>query len=200
MKLYFIRHGETESNRIHRYLGRTDEGLSERGAAAVRAAGCFPGVSEVFVSGLCRSAHTARILFPNADQIVDAGLNEMDFGDFEYRLFSELADDPDYRAWVESGCLLPCRNGEDIQSFSDRVNEAFLKRLRAAEKSRRERMIFVTHSGVIMALMHRYAGSDRPFYEWYVQNVTGYEAEINLRAGEAPTHFANYREMSHLSF
>ncbi|MDO4478448.1 MAG: histidine phosphatase family protein [Lachnospiraceae bacterium] len=41
MKLYFIRHGKTPGNEEHRYIGRTDEGLSPAGEAMIRQLGAY---------------------------------------------------------------------------------------------------------------------------------------------------------------
>ena len=113
MEVYLFRHGQTPGNAAHRYLGITDEPLSELGRETAKRAGSDPTVSEVLVSPLRRTQMTASILFPNARQIVCQGFREMDFGDFEGRSAQEMADDPDYRYWVEATeCMGPCPHGD----------------------------------------------------------------------------------------
>ena len=43
MRVYFLRHGETEYNAQGRYLGRTDLPLSEKGRSELRRAELAPG-------------------------------------------------------------------------------------------------------------------------------------------------------------
>ena len=69
MKVYLLRHGQTEYNVDKRYQGTRDIPLSEKGRAALRRADIEPDT--VYVSPLCRAVDTARVLFP-AER---AGLN-----------------------------------------------------------------------------------------------------------------------------
>ena len=100
MQVILIRHGMTEGNELRRYIGRTDEPLSEKGAAQAGAAGRDPELEAVYVTALRRTGQTARLLFPNARQTVVAGLEEMDFGEFENRSARDMEGDSAYRAWV----------------------------------------------------------------------------------------------------
>ena len=93
MQVYLFRHGQTPGNAAHRYLGITDEPLSELGVETAQKTGCDPTVSEVLVSPLQRTQMTAAILFPNARQRVCYGFREMDFGDFEGRSAQEMEND-----------------------------------------------------------------------------------------------------------
>lgn len=62
MKVYLLRHGQTEYNVDKRYQGTRDIPLSEKGRAALRRADIEPDT--VYVSPLCRAVDTARVLFP----------------------------------------------------------------------------------------------------------------------------------------
>ena len=64
MKVYLLRHGQTEYNVDKRYQGTRDIPLSEKGRAALRRADIEPDT--VYVSPLCRAVDTARVLFPAA--------------------------------------------------------------------------------------------------------------------------------------
>ena len=133
-------------------------------------------VKTVFVTPLRRTCETAAILFPNAEQVIVPGLREMDFGAFENRSFREMEHDEDYRAWVESGCLLQCPNGEDMKGFSERVGAAFLKVLH--ENADKDELYFVVHGGTIMAVCTLFAEEKREYYEWAVKNLEGRTAEV----------------------
>ena len=62
MKIYLLRHGQTEYNEQKRYQGTRDIPLSEKGRACLRQADLEP--AEVYVSPLSRAVETAQILFP----------------------------------------------------------------------------------------------------------------------------------------
>ena len=68
MKIYLLRHGVTEYNTQKRYQGQRDIPLSTKGRAMLRRADFDPEV--VYVSPLTRARQTARILFPEARQVV----------------------------------------------------------------------------------------------------------------------------------
>ena len=181
MEVYLFRHGQTPGNAAHRYLGITDEPLSELGRETAKRAGSDPTVSEVLVSPLRRTQMTASILFPNARQIVCQGFREMDFGDFEGRSAQEMADDPDYRYWVEATeCMGPCPHGDATVVFRRRVAAAFRREVERALAAGQERLYLAVHGGVIMAVLHRFARPPAPFYGWPLDNCQGYCGEVVL--------------------
>ena len=129
-EIYLIRHGKTIGNMQKRYVGSTDEplceagisGLNARSETILRAFSMCTGQGKkphtgiennrnmfpetVYVSPMIRCRQTAEILFPNAKQEIIPNLREMDFGQFEYKNYAELADDARYQAFIDSGgCL-----------------------------------------------------------------------------------------------
>ena len=123
-RVYLIRHGLTEGNRLRRYIGRTDEPLCAAGRAALSAAP-LKGIETVYVSPLLRARETAAILFPHARQIVVDGLREMDLGAFENRSADDMKNDAAYRAWVDGLCEGDCPGGENRRGFVARTVRAF---------------------------------------------------------------------------
>lgn len=172
MKIYLLRHGVTLFNEEKRYQGRTDVPLSESGKAQLRQADFDPDT--VYVTPLQRTAQTAAILFPNANQISIQDLQEMDFGVFEGRNFLEMTDDPDYRAWVEAQCIPPCPGGEGRVEFSERVCRAFSKLVDEALAAGRSELVIVAHGGTQMAVMDRFAQPHQDYYFWHGPNGGGY--------------------------
>lgn len=178
MQVILLRHGATAGNALRRYIGRTDQPLSPEGEAGARLAGCDPARKQVYVTPLLRTQQTARILFPNAEQTILPELREMDFGAFEDRSADDLADDADYRAWVEGGCLGVCPGGESVAGFSQRVCRCFeevLEALRGSDPC----PAFVLHGGVIMALMDRFARPHLAFYDAWVSNCQGFRCTVS---------------------
>ncbi len=177
MELLIMRHGQTPGNALRRYIGRTDEPLSDPGRAAAKEAGVDLSARSVYVSPMLRARQTAGICFPNAEQIVCDDLREMDFGDFENRSADDMVNDAVYREWVEGHCEGPCPNGELKADFDSRVCAAFERIVRGFEG---ERLIIVAHGGTIMSVMSAYADEKRPFYRWYVPNCGIYRARISV--------------------
>lgn len=200
MDLYFIRHGQTLSNREMRYLGRTDEPLSPEGMTRVKMAGRFPDVRYVAVSPMLRARQTAELLFPNAKQLVYEDLREMDFGNFEGRKASELADTPAFNAWVSSNCTIPCPGGETVEAFHDRCVRGFEQALTDTLSRKKQQLIFVVHGGVIMKLMESFADPDRPFFDWFLKNCTCYYSRLDPAVWSKQRRFSGYTHLDILPF
>ena len=172
MLIVLLRHGETAYNAQRRYQGKSDIPLSARGRARLRAADFAPDV--VVVTALCRTAQTARILFPHARQIVVPALREMDFGVFEGRTYDEMKGDAAYCAWLDSGCESACPNGESKAVFCKRVCRAFEKLADEALARGDERLVIVAHGGTQMAALSRFAEPHRDYYDWNAPLAGGF--------------------------
>ncbi len=192
MELILLRHGRTAVNLDNRYNGRTDDPLCEEGLREARAAKANPDISLVYVSPLKRARQTAEICFPNAEQVVVDGLREMDFGDFEGKTAREMENDPVYRAWVDGGCVDACPNGESIPSFAKRAMTAFDWAVRDAAERRLGRVGVTAHGGVIMAVMYGYSHTDVSYFDWYVENCSGFRLTIDGTAWPQKPGFASY--------
>lgn len=164
MRVWLLRHGETDYNAQQKYLGRTDLSLSERGWRALTRAEFSPEV--VYVSPLRRTAETAELLFPGARQIPVPGLQEMDFGLFEGKSWREMERLPAYRAWVDGGCLDAPPGGESRAQFCDRICAAVQALLDRATAAGAERLVIVAHGGTQMAALERFALPRRDYYSW----------------------------------
>ena len=102
IEVYLIRHGATNANREHRYLGRTEEPLSEEGREELKAfqrQGIYPdpaSLQALFVSPMERCRETAELLFGDCEQHVIPEFREMDFGLFEGKNYQDLQGDARY--------------------------------------------------------------------------------------------------------
>ena len=160
MKLWLIRHGRTRLSEEGRYQGALDEGLSSAGRAELKKAPFCP--QRVYVSPALRARETAAILFPRARQIEVPALREMDFGAFEGRGWWEMAEDAEYRAWVDGSCRGRCPDGEDRAEFTARICAAVAGILRAGE----EEPVIVAHGGAMMALLEQRGEPERAYWQW----------------------------------
>lgn len=178
MKMWMIRHAETEYNKQRRYQGRLDLPISEKGRRSLAPSG--EPVSRVYVSTLRRTAQTARILFPVAQLIEVPGLEEMDFGRFDGHTSEELESDPAYQEWIDSWCTTAIPGGESRQQFSERIVRAMTKLIEQAASAGEEKLVIVAHGGTIMSALETLGRPAREYYEWLPGNAEGYELEILL--------------------
>ena len=179
IKVLLLRHGKTEGNEQRRYVGPTDESLSESGRRELVAKnrgefGFRIGPELVFVSPMKRCAETAELLFPKTARCVEDRLSECDFGVFEYKNYEELNGREDYQAWLLSGGGMDFPGGERLSDFKRRSLAGFLACMETAEKRGLSEVAFVVHGGTIMAVMEELAFPKRDYYSWQVKNGEGY--------------------------
>lgn len=175
MILVLIRHGATQANKEHRYLGRTDEGLSEEGIEALlsyQKKGYYPNVDCLFVSPMKRCLETAQILYPDLKPTVIPEWEETDFGKFEYKNYEDLKDDPAYQAWIDSGGTMPFPEGESREQFQARCEKGFSRMCGILSRKKAAAVGIIVHGGTIMALLSKYCGND--YYDYQVRNGRGF--------------------------
>ena len=128
-----IRHGMTPGNEEHRYIGRTDEPLSQKGREqllTLQKKGVYPAAACVAASPLERCRQTAELLYPGQAPCVFDQFREMDFGAFEGHNCEELKADVRYQAWIDSNGTLPFPQGESREQFQRRCVEGFCELLK----------------------------------------------------------------------
>lgn len=178
MTLVLIRHGETRSNREHRYLGRTDEALSKEGERQLREykkLQRYPAPDFLFVSPMKRCIQSAEILYPGLQPVLVEEWKEMDFGAFEGKNYAELQKEEGYQRWLESNGTLPFPEGESREAFILRCDEGFRKMLERVKQIKKEghtTIGMVVHGGTIMALLSKYGEGD--YFDYQAANAGGY--------------------------
>ena len=128
MKLWLVRHGETEANVAGLYSGHAPTALTERGIRQAQTLGkrlrAVP-FQRAFCSELERTQRTASLLLGDRDvpRQSFAALNEMFFGDWEMRHHRDLQqeDAENYAAWCADWQHAAPTNGESFQNFARRV-------------------------------------------------------------------------------
>ena len=182
IRIVIIRHGMTATNIDKRYCGkRSDEDLCDEGIAAVKAMiekGVYPATSMLFVSPKKRAKSTAKLIYPELEQIVIDEFDEIDFGDFEGKNHAELDGNTDYQKWIDSNGETAFPNGESKEDLCKRVSEGFLKVLDIIEEAKEEisDIAIVAHGGTIMALLSTFAGMN--YFNCLVSNAKGYIVEM----------------------
>jgi probable phosphoglycerate mutase len=149
--LWLVRHGETDWNAAGRLQGWTDVPLNATGRAQAERLKRLLAASEfdgVWSSDLGRAIETARIAI--GEPTVDRRLRELDFGDLEGAVWSEL--DSQTRAGLEEFESFRFPGGESVVAFSKRVFEFF-------DELDSGRHVIFAHGGVIRTV-GRACGAD----------------------------------------
>lgn len=181
----FIRHGITQANKERRYLGKTDESLSEEGIEILKSykkQKLYPDVECLFTSPMKRCIETAKIIYPALCPIIIPEWEEINFGRFEYRNYEELKDDTEYQKWLRSKGTLNFPEGESRKDFILRCKNGFIRMCnelsqvvgRNAKKPVSVGMI--VHGGTIMSLLSLYSGSD--YFHYQASNGRGYVCRV----------------------
>jgi broad specificity phosphatase PhoE len=130
MKLWLIRHGETEWSLSGAHTSRTDIPLTERGkerAAKIRGYLAQRKFSLVLASPLHRARETCRIAgYADVAQI-EENLREWDYGIFEGRTTADIRkDQPDWSIWDS-----PVPEGEPVEHVASRAQKVIDRALQA---------------------------------------------------------------------
>lgn len=161
MKLYIIRHGETDWNASKRLQGSKDISLNENGEAVAKAT-CkgihHLEIDVVFTSPLKRAYRTAELVCAgrNIPIIPDQRIREISFGDYEGLIHKGEGyniPDPDFNNFfkkTERYRVPP--NGESIESLLERTGE-FLKELTNREDLKDKNVLISSHGAALRALL-----------------------------------------------
>lgn len=157
IKLYFVRHGETECNVEGVYYGWTDCGLNEKGIEqAEKLHGFFKEVpiDSVIVSPLKRAMTTAEIILKNRDiTVLNAEeLKEINFGEWEGKKFSAIAktDSENYQKWCNDWQNAKIPGGESFLEFYERVT-VYTKKMIGNNMGKD--VLVISHNGVIGCML-----------------------------------------------
>ncbi|WP_336212325.1 alpha-ribazole phosphatase [Enterobacter sp. P82] len=161
MRIFLVRHGQTTANISGVFYGSTDLSLSPQGIAqSQRVAGYLSEVAfgQTRVSALQRSQQTARLIVPTAHDVhVDARLNELDFGEWEMRHFSDIEKEypASWQRWMDDWQNATPDGGEAFPHFAARVRAAADE---MSQLQRREDTLIVAHQGVLSLLLATWLG------------------------------------------
>lgn len=188
MQLLFVRHGQTQANTEMRLAGWTDSPLDTVGEAQARAVATYlahsSDIDRIYTSPLQRARWTA-------DTIAEAlggvpveerpALRERNFGMFENLPVTTIAQTyPDMAgAWAERGALdWGPPGGEMPAEFADRIFGELHGIVDASGEN--ERVLVVTHGGVIAAALARWLTNDPlRWREYLVDNCSLTELEFS---------------------
>lgn len=163
MKLYLLRHGETDWNKARKIQGCTDIPLNDYGRELARKTG--DGMKDipidlVITSPLIRAKETARLVVAGRDvEVVEnSQIQEMNFGEYEGKPSDEEPIASILRAFFHNpGAYPPPKEGESIPQLLLRT-EAFLKELFQNPKLQDKNILVSTHGAAMTGLVNNIKG------------------------------------------
>ena len=199
LRLFVLRHGETESSRDRRFTGGRDVALTVAGQAQAEAAAALLAATPldaVYASPLERARTSAEaIAKPHRLPVrLDPRFAEMRFGAWEGLTWDEVAalTPAGYASWRSTPHETAPPGGEMLASVTARVTEgiADLQKQHAGQT-----VALVTHAVVIRLIVLGALGLP-PERLWSIDASPGGLTEIEYREGWVTVHRMNTR--SHL--
>ena len=152
MKVYFVRHGESEANMNNSFAGQTDSKLSAAGRAqaeAIRPVLAGIPFDKVYSSDLSRAHDTQRIALPDYEAETTTLLREIDVGSLAGKSIPEFAAAyGGVSPTAKTGDYTPY-GGENRKMLGARVRQ-FMDML---EKQDYETVAVFAHRGILMTVL-----------------------------------------------
>jgi len=174
-RIYLIRHGETEFNRLGIFRGRYEVDLNDNGRDQAGETGRAlkdEDISFILTGPLGRTLETARIVAGEigVDYRVDEAFNNIALGKWQgvekekvKREFPEM-----WKIWISNPEQLKLPGGESVEEVRQRATKRILEVVAEEEAS----FAIVTHRSVIKGLAASMLGVAAPyFWKFYIDNA-----------------------------
>lgn len=201
MKVALVRHGETEWNKLGRFLGQLDIGLNPRGLAQARETALAMadwGHTVVYASPLARTMQVALEIskLDDVPVVPVEGMKELDLGDVEGVTGEEMRSlwSGVYAAWRENPATVVMPNGESLAQLQDRAWGAWLE-LEAAH-SENDSLVVVSHNFAIRTLVAKLLGM--PLSNFH-RMVLGLSSICIIESDQRGRRLVSYNSTCHLS-
>jgi alpha-ribazole phosphatase len=158
-RLYLIRHGESQQNRLGNPLSGVNETpLSPQG---IRQCEYLQkhidqfNIKSVYTSPLVRARQTARIVFSTIEPTIVEGLTEFDYGDYDGKVAGDYPDDPVLSQWLTAPGNLSFPGGGNVDVHAQAALHALTRILRHDDQ---DIIACVTHRTTIRLVAARILG------------------------------------------
>lgn len=176
--IYIVRHGQTQMNSAHALQGRSNLPMNEHGveqantvARQLRERGI--SFARVYASPLQRAVHTARIIAPEAEPVLDDRLLEMDYGPYEGTDLTNIP--PELQEFFRDFAHNPAPEGmEQLSSVVERAG-SFVEDIRALPGD----ILVSTHAIAMKGILEYLTpGSNGSYWSKFIGNCAVYAAEV----------------------
>ena len=184
MRIWFVRHGETEWNRTKRYQGHSDIPLNENGRRQAQDTAALLAkepLSAIYASDLKRAVETAEAIAQTHELPVQQKpeLRELHFGLWEGLRYEQIME-----KWANELSLMyghpekgRAPEGEGFSDLAQRAGAALLEIRKAHQET--ETIAVVAHGGTIRVLLCLLQG--KPLQElWNVAIEHGQATRIDV--------------------
>ena len=198
-RIYLVRHGETEFNRMGVFRGRFDVELNDIGLKQARETGAAlvgKGIEFIVTSPLRRASVTAQTISRalGVGYEVDEAFNNINLGSWQGVPKKKVMEDyPDaWRQWTTEPENLVLPGGESVEDVKRRASARLLEIVGARDGA----FAIVTHRSVIKVLAAFMLNVPPPyFWKFYTDNA----AYCVFEHSEDGFMLTNWNSNSHLS-
>lgn len=203
IRIFLVRHGQTEWNRTGRFQGRSDVPLNDEGRKQVQALGLAlknESLTAIYASPLARARETAKSIgawHPEIPIIEEEGFVEMELADFDGMDARKwMADHADFaKAWRDNpGCVrMPGTDGECLEDVQARALEALERIVRPYPAG--STLVICSHNFVILSILCRARNISLDQFRQLKQDTAAYSV-ICMQGAQYSVEIMNAR--SHL--
>ena len=179
MKLYFVRHGETDMNARNMFYGWYDADINAKGisqAEELRDAFREIHIDKIYSSDLTRALHTAQIIADGRPVEIMPDLREMAYGIWENRTWESMteADRELLKKWRFDWLDLEIPEGESFMGFYHRVTSGLdqivqeNKSTNTFENMRFSKKVIENHGGDISGKKVAFATTNYHIFRGYI--------------------------------
>lgn len=168
MRVYVIRHGESETNKEKKWTGWIDVHLTDKGKDDAKIAGDFLkriSFDKIYSSDLVRAKETAEITIPGCQYEISELLREINVGSLAGKPISVITDEQ--RSDIAKNSYIAF-GGESKKEFEGRV-VAFMEKL---EDLNCENVAVFSHAGWLRKMLDIVMGIDIPRNKVCCNNCT----------------------------
>jgi len=203
IRIFLVRHGQTEWNKTGRFQGRSDVPLNAEGKRQVQATALAlkdTPFTVMYTSPLSRAVETAEIIrayHPAIPLIQEKGFIEMELGDFDGMESRHwMTDYADFaRAWRDSPgkVRMPGPNGESLEEVQTRAMKALedISQLHPSNST----LLICSHNFVILSVLCHAKGISLDRFRELRQSTAAYSV-ISKNGNQFSVDIMN--ERSHL--
>lgn len=153
--IYFLRHGETDANKIVMVQGHTDIPLNSNGLQQAQLAGARLRkihFDAIYSSDLSRAADTANFTTDNKNIIHTEKLREWHLGDWQGKTIIEIEKifPEEFQLYKNNSPLFRPANGESAKEFLERAKN-FMENIAAEHQG--QTILCVSHGGFIRTVL-----------------------------------------------
>jgi len=179
MKLYFVRHGETDMNARNMFYGWYDADINAKGisqAEELRDAFRDIPIDAIYSSDLKRALHTAQIIAEGRPIETMPEIRELYYGAWENRTWEEMTEEDRIilKQWRTDWEGLTMPEGEAFMDFYNRVTGGLD---RIIKENKGKHVLVVSHNGALSA-MHCHLTGAGPKGFWNFNSKQGHYSAV----------------------